>query len=298
MTGCCWGRRWPRPGLVGASCGRCVAAGGWGLAEPAALVASELITNGVAHAGMVLELRMELRRSRLLVAVADQDPNLWGVLAAKDGPSAGWGCWWWSGWRPPGGCDGRGPGQGGLVPAGPASRCPGGGVARPGPRRSGRRARLAPAAAVSDPTQAGDAPAPWPPTPGPPPMVGGRDQLAARLLAEALQPLFGLGLQLQAIGGLSQEAEVCRRLAGPSRISTPSSTTWAPASWTPRWLRATPSCPRTVPVTHPRSAPANSPPALQPGRRRTRSSRPPDTRLAPRWAATAAASGGRAAHGS
>jgi hypothetical protein len=66
--------------------------GAWGLAEPAALAASGLITNGVAHAGTVLELPMELRRSRLLVAVADQDPNL-GVLAAKAGTDRGLGCW-------------------------------------------------------------------------------------------------------------------------------------------------------------------------------------------------------------
>jgi hypothetical protein len=33
-------------------------------------------------------------------------------------------------------------------------------------------------------------------------------------LAEVLQPLVGLGLQLQAIGGLSQEAEISRRLEG------------------------------------------------------------------------------------
>ncbi len=49
-------------------------------------------------------------------------------------------------------------------------------------------------------------------TPGPPRIVGDRDQLAARLLTELIQPLFGLGLHLQAIIGLTQEAEVRRRL--------------------------------------------------------------------------------------
>jgi hypothetical protein len=51
-------------------------------------------------------------------------------------------------------------------------------------------------------------------TPEPRPAAGSRDQLAASLLGELLQPLFGLGLQLQTIGGLTQEAEVCRRLEG------------------------------------------------------------------------------------
>jgi anti-anti-sigma factor len=68
--------------FVGEVCGR------WGLqvlAEPAALLASELVTNAVVHAHTALELRVELRGSRLEVAVHDQDPDLPGLLAAKDG---------------------------------------------------------------------------------------------------------------------------------------------------------------------------------------------------------------------
>ena len=62
--------------------------GQWGLqalAEPAALVASELVTNAVVHAHTALELRVELWGARLQVAVHDQDPDLVGLLAAKDG---------------------------------------------------------------------------------------------------------------------------------------------------------------------------------------------------------------------
>jgi anti-anti-sigma factor len=66
----------------------------WGLqelAEPAALLASELVTNAVVHAHTALELRVELRGSRLQVAVHDQDPNLTRVLAAKEGTDRGLG---------------------------------------------------------------------------------------------------------------------------------------------------------------------------------------------------------------
>jgi LuxR family transcriptional regulator, maltose regulon positive regulatory protein len=62
-----------------------------GLAEPAALLASELVTNAVVHARTALELRVELRGPRLQVAVQDQDPNLAGLLAAKDGTGRGLG---------------------------------------------------------------------------------------------------------------------------------------------------------------------------------------------------------------
>jgi LuxR family maltose regulon positive regulatory protein len=55
-----------------------------GLADPAALLASELITLSVAHASTALELRVELLDSRLHVAVRDQDPNLLGLLAARE----------------------------------------------------------------------------------------------------------------------------------------------------------------------------------------------------------------------
>jgi LuxR family transcriptional regulator, maltose regulon positive regulatory protein len=56
-----------------------------GLADPAALLASELVTLSVAHASTALELRVELLDSRLHVAVHDQDPNLLGLLAAREG---------------------------------------------------------------------------------------------------------------------------------------------------------------------------------------------------------------------
>jgi LuxR family transcriptional regulator, maltose regulon positive regulatory protein len=55
-----------------------------GLAWPAALVASELVTVAVVHARTAMELWVELRGRRLQVAVHDQDPNLLGSLAPKD----------------------------------------------------------------------------------------------------------------------------------------------------------------------------------------------------------------------
>jgi hypothetical protein len=54
------------------------------LADPAALLASELVTLSVPQAGTALELRVELCDRRLQVAVHDQDPNLLGLLAAKE----------------------------------------------------------------------------------------------------------------------------------------------------------------------------------------------------------------------
>jgi LuxR family transcriptional regulator, maltose regulon positive regulatory protein len=75
-------------GFVREVCGR------WGLrglAEPAALLASELVTNAVVHAGTELELLLELHGPRLEVAVHDQDPDLPTVLAAKDGTGRGFG---------------------------------------------------------------------------------------------------------------------------------------------------------------------------------------------------------------
>ena len=74
--------------FVGQVCGR------WGLqelAEPAGLVASELVTNAVVHARTELELRVELRGSRLHVAVKDHDPNLGPVQAARQGADRGQG---------------------------------------------------------------------------------------------------------------------------------------------------------------------------------------------------------------
>jgi anti-anti-sigma regulatory factor len=55
-----------------------------GLAWPAALVASELVTLAVVHARTAMELWVELRGPRLHVAVHDQDPNLLRLLAPKD----------------------------------------------------------------------------------------------------------------------------------------------------------------------------------------------------------------------
>src|SRR5215217_3337274 len=85
------------PVLTAAAAGRQFVAevcGHWGLqvlAEPAALVASELVTNAVVHANTALELRVELWGARLQVAVHDQDPDLAGLLAAKDGADRGLG---------------------------------------------------------------------------------------------------------------------------------------------------------------------------------------------------------------
>src|SRR5215213_8749857 len=85
------------PVLTAAAAGRqfvTEVCGHWGLqalAEPAALVVSELVTNAVVHANTALELRVELRGSRLQVAVHDQDPDLVGLLAAKDGTDRGLG---------------------------------------------------------------------------------------------------------------------------------------------------------------------------------------------------------------
>jgi anti-anti-sigma factor len=62
-----------------------------GLGDPAALLASELVTNAVLHARTALELRVELRRSRLRLAVTDQDPDLTRVQAARDGTGRGLG---------------------------------------------------------------------------------------------------------------------------------------------------------------------------------------------------------------
>src|SRR5829696_7275295 len=85
------------PVLTAAAAGRQFVAevcGHWGLqglAEPAALVASELVTNAVVHANTALELRVELHGARLQVAVHDQDPDLAGLLAAKGGTDRGLG---------------------------------------------------------------------------------------------------------------------------------------------------------------------------------------------------------------
>jgi LuxR family maltose regulon positive regulatory protein len=85
------------PVLTAAAAGRQFVAevcGHWGLqvlAEPAGLLASELVANTVVHAHTALELRVELRGSRLQVAVQDHNPDLLGLLAAKDGTDRGLG---------------------------------------------------------------------------------------------------------------------------------------------------------------------------------------------------------------
>ena len=56
-----------------------------GLADPAALLTSELVALTVTYAGGALELRVELRGPWLHVAVKDQDPDLMRFLAAKEG---------------------------------------------------------------------------------------------------------------------------------------------------------------------------------------------------------------------
>jgi hypothetical protein len=62
-----------------------------GLADPAALLASEFVTNAVLHAHTTLQLRVELRGPRLQLAVTDQDPELTRVQAARDGAGRGLG---------------------------------------------------------------------------------------------------------------------------------------------------------------------------------------------------------------
>ena len=55
-----------------------------GLADPAALLASELVALAVTLATTALELRVEVRGAQLHVAVKDQDPDLVRFLAAKE----------------------------------------------------------------------------------------------------------------------------------------------------------------------------------------------------------------------
>jgi len=61
------------------------------LAGSAELLASELITNAVVHAGTAMELRVELRGPRLHLAVRDHDPDLRGLEAAREGSDRGLG---------------------------------------------------------------------------------------------------------------------------------------------------------------------------------------------------------------
>jgi LuxR family maltose regulon positive regulatory protein len=62
-----------------------------GLAGPASLLASELVTNAVVHARTPLELRVEVHGARLYLAVRDQDPDVARLLAPRDGPERGLG---------------------------------------------------------------------------------------------------------------------------------------------------------------------------------------------------------------
>jgi len=61
--------------------------GRWGLqvlADPTALLASELVALTVGRSRTAMELRLELVGARLQVAVRDQDPDLLGLLVAKE----------------------------------------------------------------------------------------------------------------------------------------------------------------------------------------------------------------------
>jgi LuxR family transcriptional regulator, maltose regulon positive regulatory protein len=62
--------------------------GRWGLqvlAGSAALLASELITAALVHARVAMELRVELTGAKLWVALHHQDPEVLGLLVARDG---------------------------------------------------------------------------------------------------------------------------------------------------------------------------------------------------------------------
>jgi len=66
----------------------------WGLdalAEPAMLLASELVTNAVLHARTALELRLELRGRRLHVAVRDHDDHPPRMTGARNDTGGGLG---------------------------------------------------------------------------------------------------------------------------------------------------------------------------------------------------------------
>jgi anti-sigma regulatory factor (Ser/Thr protein kinase) len=54
------------------------------LADVAALLASELVTNAITHAGTPLELRLELREPRLHIAVHDHDPRTVRALSTGE----------------------------------------------------------------------------------------------------------------------------------------------------------------------------------------------------------------------
>jgi anti-anti-sigma factor len=83
------------PVLTAAAAGRQFVAevcGHWelqALAEPAALVASELVTNAVVHANTALELRVELRGDLLHLAVRDGSPRLLRLVTIPDPEAEG-----------------------------------------------------------------------------------------------------------------------------------------------------------------------------------------------------------------
>ena len=72
----------------------------WQLAQPeehwldrAMVVANELVTNAVIHAGTELWLRVELRGDRLHIAVHDESPRLLRVVDPDPGSDKGGGLW-------------------------------------------------------------------------------------------------------------------------------------------------------------------------------------------------------------
>src|SRR4029453_18163351 len=78
------------PGPTAGPGGRAFVRGIWGggglqqLADPAALLASELVALAMLHAGTAMELRVDLRGPWLHVAVHDHDPDLLGLLATTE----------------------------------------------------------------------------------------------------------------------------------------------------------------------------------------------------------------------
>ena len=119
--------------------------GHWGLqvlAEPAALVASELVTNAVVHAQTALELRGGVARLPATGGSAGPGPEPGGVAGRQEWDRPGTGL----ADRGPGGHGlGRAPGRGWrqvrLVHPGPASTPGGHGWPQPGPAGQGRHRR-------------------------------------------------------------------------------------------------------------------------------------------------------------
>ena len=61
--------------------------------ERAVLLANELVTNAVVHAGTDIRLRLELRGDRLHIAVRDGGPTLLHVVAPDWQAEGGRGLW-------------------------------------------------------------------------------------------------------------------------------------------------------------------------------------------------------------